>query len=113
MATLTSFSCVGQEIQPCSCDKSTITYLRDAAQEAAEYLSANLEQLDPPSYQEVLERFSEWTADQCQSPGPAALRQLDEKIARAMVNMVYLQQWENANPQPGAQGTETGSERKA
>lgn len=52
-------------------------------------------------------------ADQVQSPGPAAMRQLDEKMARAVVNLAHLQQWESTDGQPGAEGTETGSERKA
>lgn len=73
----------------------------------------NLEQLGPPSYQEVLKRFSRWTDDQGQSPDPAALRQLDEKVAHAIVNMAYLQQWGNHKTQPGAEGTETGREGKA
>lgn len=109
MATLTSFSCVGQQIQPCSCDESSITYVRDEAQEAAEYLSTNLEQLGPRSYQEVLKRISRWTDNQGQSPDVAALGQLDEKVARAMVNMAYLQQCGNTKTQLGAEGTKTES----
>lgn len=83
------------------------------AQEAAEYLSANREQLDPPSYPEALEMLSRWTADPGRSPGPAALRQLDEKMARAAANVDYLQQWEDADARPGAEGSETGSESEA
>lgn len=112
MAALTSFCCAGQQIQPCVCDGSSVTYLRDAAQEAAEYLSANREQPGPPSYPEALQMFSRWTADTGRSPGPAALGQLDEKMARAAANMDYLQQWD-ADARPGAEGSETGSESKA
>lgn len=105
---------MGQQIQPIGCEESSVTYLRDAAQEAAEYLSANLQQLGRPGHQEVLERFSRWAFERGRSPGPAAaLGQLDEKMARAVVNMVHLQQWDNADAQPGVEGTETGSERKA
>lgn len=51
--------------------------------------------------------------DQGQSPDPAALRRLDEKMARAMVNMAYLRQWGNTKAQPGAEGTKRRSESKA
>lgn len=78
----------------------------DAAQEAAEYLSATREQLSPPSYQEALERFSRWTADPGRSPGAGAVRQLDEKMARAAANMDYFQQWENTDARSGAEGSE-------
>lgn len=99
------------------------------AQEAAEYLCANRERLSPQSYREVLKRFSTWSADVEPSAGvtacgeevarlgqsqaaEAALRQLDENIARAMANMDYPPQWNHSDSQPGEEGNETGSESK-
>lgn len=99
------------------------------AQEAAEYLCANREQLGPESYREVLKRFSARAADvetsadvtacgeevaqlgQSQA-AEAALRELDENIARAMANMDYPPQWNNSDSQPGKEGNERGSESK-
>ncbi|KAE8285223.1 Rho guanine nucleotide exchange factor 28 [Larimichthys crocea] len=99
------------QVKPCE-GEASLEYLRDVAQEVAEYLSANRDQLSPQSYLEVLERFSTWAeaADEdCneedvrlrQSSGDeAGLRQLDEKIAQAMANMDYPQQWKNTEGQP-------------
>lgn len=100
------------------------------AQEVAEYLCTNRERLGPQSYREVLKRFSTRAADmelaadvtvcgeevaqlgQSQA-AEAALRQLDENIARAMANMDYPPQWNDSDSQPGEEGNETGSESKA
>lgn len=128
VATVTSFFCAEDQIKPCSHDAS-IKYLRDVAQEAAEYLCANREQLGPQSYREVLKRFSTRAADMEPSASvtacgeevtqlgqsqaaEAALRQLDENITCAMANMDYPPQWNNSDSQPGEEGNETGSESK-
>ncbi|XP_044189814.1 rho guanine nucleotide exchange factor 28 isoform X2 [Thunnus albacares] len=106
------------QVKPCS-GEASLEYVRDVAQEAAEYLSANRDQLGPQSYLEVLKRFSTWAqgADEVltagpldcneedvrlrQSPGDEAdVRQLDEKITQAMANMDYPQQWKNTDKQP-------------
>ncbi|XP_059214037.1 rho guanine nucleotide exchange factor 28 [Centropristis striata] len=106
------------QVRPCK-GEASLEYLRDVAQEAAEYLSANRDQLAPQSYLQVLKRFSTWAqaADEelpaaaldCtekdlqlrQSLGDGAgLRQLDEKITQAMANMDYPQQWKNTDGQP-------------
>lgn len=115
-------------MKPCK-GEASLEYLRDVAQEAAEYLSANKEQLGPHSYLEVLKRFStstraadeELSADGFNgneedvqfrqgSGAEAGLRQLDENITHAMANMDYPQQWKNTDSQPGVEGNETGNE---
>lgn len=108
--------------------EASLEYLRDVAQEAAEYLSANRDQLGPQSYLEVLKRFSTLAqaADEellavgidCkeedvqlrESLGDEAgcLRQLDEKITQAIANMDYPQQWKNTDSQP-REGNDIGS----
>ncbi|XP_019124676.1 rho guanine nucleotide exchange factor 28 isoform X2 [Larimichthys crocea] len=109
--SVTSYFYTEDQVKPCE-GEASLEYLRDVAQEVAEYLSANRDQLSPQSYLEVLERFSTWAeaADEdCneedvrlrQSSGDeAGLRQLDEKIAQAMANMDYPQQWKNTEGQP-------------
>ncbi|CAJ1070358.1 rho guanine nucleotide exchange factor 28 [Xyrichtys novacula] len=99
--------------------ETSLKYLRDVAQEAAEYLSVNRDQLGPRSYLEVLKRFSTspQAADEkfpdggsdhsgkedmllTQSAGDdAGVRQLDVKITQAMSNMDYFQQWKNTGDQ--------------
>ncbi|XP_073333999.1 rho guanine nucleotide exchange factor 28 [Pagrus major] len=114
--TVTSYIYTEDQVKPCE-GEACLEYLRDVAQEAAEYLSANRDHLGPQSYLEVLKRFSTWAADeelsaegldsseedvrlrQC-SGDEAGLRQLDEKITLAMANMDYPQQWENTESQP-------------
>ncbi|KAK9532337.1 hypothetical protein VZT92_009725 [Zoarces viviparus] len=104
------------QVKPCE-GETSLEYLGDVAQEAAEYLRTNGDQLGPQSYLEVLKRFSTWAqaADEelsaagldeedvrlSRSSGDAAgLRQLDEKITQAMANMDYPQQWKNTDSQP-------------
>lgn len=120
VVSVTSYFYTEDQVKPCE-GEASLEYLRDVAQEVAEYLSANRDQLSPQSYLEVLERFSTWAeaADEdCneedvrlrQSSGDeAGLRQLDEKIAQAMANMDYPQQWKNTEGQP-REGNKIGSE---
>lgn len=115
-------------MKPCE-GEASLEYLRDFAQEAAEYLSATREQLGPQSYLEVLKSFSTSTQAVDEEPSAdafncneedvqfrqgsgveAGLRQLDEKITYAMANMDYPQQWKNTDSQPGVEGNETGNE---
>ncbi|XP_074474476.1 rho guanine nucleotide exchange factor 28 isoform X3 [Sebastes fasciatus] len=119
VVSVTSYFYAEDQVEPCE-GEASLEYLRDVAQEAAEYLSANRDQLGPQSYLEVLKRFStrvaqaadeELTAaglDSCeedvrlrQSSGDEAdLRQLDEKITQALANMDYPQQWKNTDSLP-------------
>lgn len=125
---VTSYFHAEGQVTPCE-GEASLEYFRDVAQEAAEHLSANRDQLGPRSYLEVLKRFSTWAraADEelsgagldgneeedvqlRQSAGDeAGLRQLDEKITQAMANMDYPQQWKNTDSQP-REGNEIGSE---
>ncbi|XP_034564779.1 rho guanine nucleotide exchange factor 28 [Notolabrus celidotus] len=116
--SVTSYFSAEDQVRPCE-GETSLEYLRDVAQEAAEYLSANRDQLGPHSSLEVLKRFStsaqaadedfsdggidcsEKDMSSMQSPGDdAGLRQLDEEITHAMANMDYLQQWKNTDNQP-------------
>ncbi|XP_038589452.1 LOW QUALITY PROTEIN: rho guanine nucleotide exchange factor 28 [Micropterus salmoides] len=116
--SVTSYFYAEDQLKPCE-GEAYLEYLRDVAQEAAEYLSANRDQLGPQSYLEVLKRFSTWVqaADEelsavgldlseedvrlRQSSGDeAGLRHLDEKITQAMANMDYPQQWQNTDSKP-------------
>lgn len=115
------------QVKPCE-GEASLEYLRDVAQEAAEYLSAHRDHLGPESYLDVLKRFSIWAqaADEELSAGgldrddedvrlresrgdEAGLRHLDEKITQAMANMDYPQQWKNTDRQP-REGNDIGSE---
>ncbi|XP_071768129.2 rho guanine nucleotide exchange factor 28-like [Centroberyx gerrardi] len=111
-------------VEPCG-GEASLGYVGDAAQEVAEYLSANRDRLTPRSYLEVLSRFSTrvggWGkssgCDDELSPGlsdcddedvpirpgaedQAGLRELDERITLALANMDYPQQWRNTDRQP-------------
>ncbi|XP_071321529.1 rho guanine nucleotide exchange factor 28 isoform X2 [Trachinotus anak] len=112
VVSVTSYFHAEDQVKPCE-GEASLEYLRDVAQEAAEYLSAHKDQLDPQSYLEVLKRFPAWVEAagrlDCdeedvrlgESKGDvAALRQLDEKITQAMANMDYPQQWKNTDSQP-------------
>ncbi|XP_051267668.1 rho guanine nucleotide exchange factor 28 isoform X1 [Dicentrarchus labrax] len=118
VVSVTSYFYAEDQVKPCK-GETSLEYLSDIAQEAAEYLSASRDQLGPQSYLEVLNRFSTWTqaADEelptvgsdrgekdvrsRQSSGDeAGLRQLDEKITQAMANMDYPPQWKNIDSQP-------------
>lgn len=119
---VTAYTSTEDHIHPCGAEGS-LQYVSDVAQGAAEYLSANRDQLSPRSYLEVLKRFSMKTQGaeertdcseqeedvQRQSPpDEAALIVLDEKITQAVANLDYPQQWKNAEDQPRG-GTEAGA----
>ncbi|XP_041826213.1 rho guanine nucleotide exchange factor 28 isoform X2 [Melanotaenia boesemani] len=106
-------------IQLCE-GEASLKYIRDVAQEAAEYFKENGDQLDPQSYQEVLKKFpvlaQTTDEDLCgrvlnsseqgvqlrsSSGNEADLRQLDEKITQALANMDYPWQLENTDSHPG------------
>ncbi|KAF1377765.1 hypothetical protein PFLUV_G00204140 [Perca fluviatilis] len=57
VVSVTSYFYAEDQVKPCE-GEASLEYLRDVAQEAAEYLSANRDQLGPQSYLEVLKRFS-------------------------------------------------------
>ncbi|KAM9338704.1 rho guanine nucleotide exchange factor 28 [Symphorus nematophorus] len=95
--TVTSYCYSEEQVRPCE-GEASLEYLRDAAQEAAEYLSAHREQLGPQSHLEVLRRFFE--EDARSSGDEAGIRQLDEKITQAMANMDHPQLWKNTDGQP-------------
>uniref|UniRef100_A0A3Q1EM94 Rho guanine nucleotide exchange factor (GEF) 28a n=1 Tax=Acanthochromis polyacanthus TaxID=80966 RepID=A0A3Q1EM94_9TELE len=99
--------------------EASLEYLSDVAQEAAEYLSANREQLGPQSYLEVLKRFpmlmqsanEELCAGQLghneqevqlgrSSGDDVDVRLLDEAITQALANMDYPHQWKTPDSQP-------------
>ncbi|XP_018529451.1 rho guanine nucleotide exchange factor 28 isoform X2 [Lates calcarifer] len=117
VVSVTSYFYKEDQVKLCE-GEAALEYLRDVAQEAAEYLSAHRDQLCPQSYQEVLKRFPmwAWAADEGLSAGgsdrdeedvqlsksrcdEAGLRQLDERITQAMANMDYPQQWKNTDSQ--------------
>ncbi|XP_067341357.1 rho guanine nucleotide exchange factor 28 isoform X3 [Channa argus] len=96
-----------------------LEYLRDDAQEVAEYISAHSDKLDAQSYLEVVKRFpmlargadEELSAGQSdhveedvrfrqRSGDDSGLRQLDVKITQALANMDYPQQWKFTDSQP-------------
>lgn len=125
VCSVTSYFYAVDQVRPCEAEVS-LEYLRDVAQEAAEYLSANRNQLGSQSYLEFLKRFSVLTAEEelsadgldCKEEDAqlrqvagveANLRQLDEKITYAMANMDYPQQWKNTDSQLRDEGNETGS----
>ncbi|KAM7368740.1 hypothetical protein PAMP_013050 [Pampus punctatissimus] len=130
VVSVTSYFYAEGQVKPCE-GETSLEYVRDVAQEAAEYLSANEDQLGPQSYREVLKRFSTWTQGAAEEPsaGPldrneedvqlressgneADVRQLDEKITMAMANMDYPQQWKNTDKQP-REGDEIGLPKKS
>lgn len=117
--TVTSYFYTEGQAKPID-GEASLEYLMDIAQEAAEYLCANRDQLGPQSYLEVLKRFSTWAqaadGELCaegldgseedvrlrrRSGDEGALRELDEKITQAMANMDYPLQWKNTDGQPG------------
>ncbi|XP_034094730.1 rho guanine nucleotide exchange factor 28 isoform X4 [Gymnodraco acuticeps] len=113
VASVTPYFYAEDQVNPCE-GEASLGYIRDVAQQAAEYLSANREQLGPHSYLEVLKRFSTQAADEepfalgsdsdeedmrlgQSSADEAGLRQLDEKITQALANMDYPLQWKNTD----------------
>ncbi|XP_062291104.1 rho guanine nucleotide exchange factor 28 [Scomber scombrus] len=118
VVSVTPYFYTEDQVKPCR-GEASLEYVRDIAQEAAEYLSANKDQLGPQSYLEVLKRFSTWVQgdDKELTAGPldrieedvrlrqssgdeADVKQLDERITQAMANMDYPQQWKNTDKQP-------------
>ncbi|KAM3843308.1 rho guanine nucleotide exchange factor 28-like, partial [Diretmus argenteus] len=124
VVSVTSYVHAEDRVKPCGSEAS-LEYISDAAQEAAEYLSTNRDQLSPRSHLEVLRRFSFLVGGQDKSSGQdeelssgqsdhddedvlirsraeddASLVELDEKIVQAMANMDYPQQWRITDRQP-------------
>lgn len=118
VVSVTSYFCTEGQVKPCR-GEASLEYVRDIAQETAEYLSANKDRLGPQSYLEVLKRFStkereddkEFTAGSLDrieedvrlrrsSGDEADVKQLDERITQAMANMDYPPQWKNTDKQP-------------
>lgn len=130
VTTVTSYFYTEDQVNPCR-GEASLEYLRDDAQETAEYLIANKGQLGPQCYLEALKRvsMSTWATDeelsanglcytevdtQIQSSSiNAGPRQLDEKITYAIANMDYPQQWRNTDSHLIEEGNETGSENEA
>lgn len=127
VVSVTPYFCKEDLSEPCE-DRASLEYCRDVAQEAAEYLSANADQLGPLSYKKVLERFpklaraldeelrgeafdhGEKKAQLRRSSGDEAdLKRLDESIAQALANIDYPPQWKNTDSQP-EEGNEIGRE---
>ncbi|KAM4532648.1 rho guanine nucleotide exchange factor 28 isoform 7-T8 [Fundulus diaphanus] len=103
---------------------ASLEYVRDVAQDAAEYLSGAWDQSGPQSYQELVRKFPvlgqaadeefsggllECRERETQLRGSSGddpdLRHLDQKITLALANMDYPQQWKNTNREP-RQGSE-------
>lgn len=119
VVSVTSYFYTEDQLEPCK-GEASLEYLRDVAQEAAEYLSAHRDLLGPRSYLEVLKRFPTWAeaADEDLPDGgwserddeeerlresggdKGGLRLLDEKITQALANMDYPAQWKNTDSQP-------------
>ncbi|CAN9504394.1 unnamed protein product [Ophioblennius macclurei] len=114
-ASVTPYFYLDDQATPCE-GEASLEYLRDVAQEVAEYLNANKDQLVPQSSPEVLKWFSARArgADEedlaarsdcgerevpLQRDGEG-LRTLDRKIARALANMDYPLEWKSAGSQP-------------
>ncbi|XP_029024982.1 rho guanine nucleotide exchange factor 28 isoform X2 [Betta splendens] len=113
-ASVTPYFFLEGQVKPCE-GEASLQYVRDVAQETAEYLSAHRDHLGPRSYLEVTRRFCSWerSADEdppaaqtepseqdAQGSGEAGLRQLDEQITRALANMDYPPQWRDTDRQP-------------
>ncbi|KAK2818736.1 hypothetical protein Q5P01_024297 [Channa striata] len=118
VVSVTSYYYKEDQVKPCE-GEASIEYLRDDAQEVAEYISAHRDQLSAQSYLEVLKRFptlaqgadeelfvgqSEDVEEDVRlrlcSGDDAGLRQLDVKITQALANMDYPQQWKSTDSQP-------------
>ncbi|CAG5867622.1 unnamed protein product [Menidia menidia] len=101
-------------VKPCE-GETSLMYVRDVAQQAAEYLKANGDHLGPQSYQEVLRKCpavfkaagvepssGPSEVEPKPSPGDASdSAHLDEKITQALANMDYPLQWKNTDVQLG------------
>ncbi|XP_024155388.1 rho guanine nucleotide exchange factor 28 isoform X1 [Oryzias melastigma] len=110
--SVTPYVCTKDQVNPCQ-GQTSLQYVKDLAQEAAEYLSANINQLDLQNYSDILKRFPalglvvdeevyDGLSDCRRSSGSEAdVTQLDEKITQALANMDYPWQWEGKDSQPG------------
>ncbi|XP_054908335.1 rho guanine nucleotide exchange factor 28 isoform X7 [Poeciliopsis prolifica] len=112
VVSVTAYISTNNGVYPYECT-AVLEYFRNTAQDAAEYLSGDWDQLDPQSYQEVLRRFpllvqaadqeicgqSDFREIETQLTGSSGdnvdLKNLDETITLALANMEYPQQWKN------------------
>ncbi|XP_028274419.1 rho guanine nucleotide exchange factor 28 isoform X2 [Parambassis ranga] len=113
VVSVTPYVYTEDRVEPCE-GEASLEYLRDVAQEAAEYMSANKDQLGPQSYLDVLKWLSMQAADEELCVGQlgsseekvqsydhgAGLRPLDENITQALANMDYPPQWKDPPSQP-------------
>ncbi|XP_027881350.1 rho guanine nucleotide exchange factor 28 isoform X2 [Xiphophorus couchianus] len=112
VVSVTAYISTNNGVYPYGCT-AFLEYFRDTAQDAAEYLRGDWDQLDPQSHREVLRRFPllaqaadqeicgllEFREVETQLRGSSGdnvdLKHLDEKITLALANMEYPQQWKN------------------
>lgn len=112
VVSVTAYISTNNGVYPYGCT-AFLEYFRDTAQDAAEYLRGDWDQLDPQSHREVLRRFPllaqaadqeicgllEFREVENQLRGSSGdnvdLKHLDEKITLALANMEYPQQWKN------------------
>ncbi|XP_028318655.1 rho guanine nucleotide exchange factor 28 [Gouania willdenowi] len=108
VVTVTAFLCVDDQVKSCDGGVS-LDYCRDGAQQGAEYLRVNLEQLGPHTCHEMMKRFPSLVDDDkhldtnnehVQRNG-VGRRTLDEKITHALENLDFLQKWKNSDDQHG------------
>uniref|UniRef100_A0A087Y2A0 Rho guanine nucleotide exchange factor 28 n=1 Tax=Poecilia formosa TaxID=48698 RepID=A0A087Y2A0_POEFO len=92
VVSVTAYISTNNGVYPCGCT-AFLQYFRDTAQDAAECLRGERDQLDPQSYREVLRRFP--------LLAQAADQHLDEKITLTLANMEYPQQWKNPDREQG------------
>ncbi|KAF7659596.1 hypothetical protein LDENG_00295630 [Lucifuga dentata] len=126
--SITSFFHAEDQVKPCG-GESSLEYISDVAQDVAEYLNANRDQLGPKSYLEVLKRFSTrvraadddgdeddelatvWAdGDEEEEQlrlSEAGLRWWDEKITQAFANVDLPQQWDQNTEDTELQPKET------
>ncbi|KAK7896077.1 hypothetical protein WMY93_021402 [Mugilogobius chulae] len=89
--TLYNF-CEGKA-EPCEYEFS-LQYVKDLAQDIAEYLNSSSNKLGSHSYLHIQRIFSKWTQrDEEFANIKEDLRLLDEKITCAMANLVYPVEW--------------------
>ncbi|XP_029940888.1 rho guanine nucleotide exchange factor 28 isoform X2 [Salarias fasciatus] len=115
VASVTPYLYLDDQVAPCE-GGASLQFLRDVAQEVAEYLSAHKDQVVPESYLEVLKRFPVWAGRAAEEDLAArsdcseqdiplgqdgeGLRTLDTKITQALANMDYPPEWKNPSGQP-------------
>ncbi|XP_012726917.2 rho guanine nucleotide exchange factor 28 isoform X1 [Fundulus heteroclitus] len=123
VVSVTAYVSLNDGVYPHGCNAS-LEYVRDAAQDAAEYLSGAWDHSGPQSYQELGRKFPALAqaADEEFSRGllecreretplrgssgdDPDLRHLDQEITLALANMDYPQQWKNTDWEP-RQGSE-------